>query len=384
MVPTDLPGGVDLPRQRCKQGCMAQSQHISFLLPDLGAGGTERLTIDLMAGMLARGHSVDLVLQRHAGEFLPLVPPGVRIIGLSAPRIRQAIKPLRSYFERERPNVLIAAMWPLTVIAVIANWLAGSPSRVIVADHCSLRQQYAGSRARQAALRASIAASYRYADEIVGVSRGVASELATLAALPQERVTVIHNPIPLPLRSGQDPDQLWQGRPGQRILTVGRLKAQKNHLLLIDAFARLTADREAVLAIVGNGPLQAELERRIASLELGDRILLPGFSATPGDWYAGADLFVLPSDYEGFGNVLVEAMHHGLPIVSTDCPHGPAEVLDGGTYGHLVPVGDARVLAAALAAALDAPPQRERQRRRAAEFSVERALMAYADLVEPA
>ena len=364
---------------------MPEPKHVAFLLPDIGGGGAERLTIDLMAGMVRRGARVDLLLQRFSGEFMHLVPPEVRRIDLAAPRIRDAFSPLRRYLAEDRPDTLIAAMWPFTVIALMARRLARSPTRIVVADHCSLRSQYAASGLTYAALRASIRALYPSADRIVGVSRGVAEEVADLAGLKADAVKVVYNPVPPPLTSGHEADRqagdhLWQGLDGKRILSIGRLKAQKNHGLLLDAFARLAERENAVLAIVGVGELQAELAARVRQLGLADRVIMPGFSATPGDWYASADLFVLPSDYEGFGNVLVEALHCGLPVVSTDCPHGPSEVLGDGQWGRLVPPGDAAALADAMRAALHQTVDPQDQRNRAAEFSVTRAVDAYWDL----
>lgn len=346
--------------------------HAAFLLPDLGGGGAERLTIDLLAGFVARGAKVDLVLMARQGEFLPLVPEGVRIIDLGAKRLRSALAPLRDYLEAERPDALLAAMWPLTTVAQLAVLGMKQRPRLVLSEHCALLEQYAGQRGTLAALRASLR-GYRFADGLVAVSASLGAEIATLAGLPSARVTTIHNPIDPPLRSNRLSP--WDGCTGKRILAVGKLKAQKNQVLLIDAFARLAAD--ATLAIVGEGELRPQLEAQIAALGLQDRVLLPGFSATPGDWYAGADLFVLPSEYEGFGNVLVEAMHCGLPVVATDCPYGPAEVLGHGQWGRLVPRGDPAALAAAITAELAAPRDEVAQRARAAQFAAEHAVAAY-------
>lgn len=360
---------------------MAPSHHIAFLLPDIGGGGAERLTIDLMGGMVRSGYRVDLLLQRFNGEFMHLVPKEVRMIDLAAPRIREAFGPLKRYLAEEQPDTLFAAMWPFTVIALVARLIAGTNTKVVVVDHCSLPAQYSDAPLTFASLRATILATYRHAHRIVGVSSGVSDELARLAKVKRSAVTVIHNPVPLPLASPGRRDALWQGRPGARILTIGRLKAQKNHALLIEAFARLSAGHEAVLAIVGVGELAGDLEAQVNRLGLTDQVLMPGFSPTPGDWYESADLFVLASNFEGFGNVLVEAMHCGLPVVATNCPHGPAEVLGYGKWGRLVAPGDVEGLSKAMAAALAEPVDVEKQRARAAEFSVERAVAAYADLV---
>lgn len=357
--------------------------HVAFLLPNMGAGGAERLTLDLMAGFIARGVQVDLVLLARTGAFLSLVPEGVRIIDLAAPRLRKAFLPLRRYLAREKPDALVAAMWPLTVVAVAAAAGLAQRPRVILSDHCPLKQQYAQ---RLGQLRLSMLATYRFADAVVGVSDGLSDELAELAGISRARVTTIANPVPRPRQSGVDPQDLWQGRKGKRLLSVGTLKAEKNHALLIDAFALATRDQDAVLAIVGEGEARGRLEAQMTCLGLADRVLLPGYAATPGDWYAGADLFVLSSDYEGFGNVMVEAMHFGLPVVATDCPYGPADVLGAdvlraGRWGALVPRGDAVALARAMCKTLATPHDPAAQIERAMDYSQERAVAGYWQLM---
>lgn len=347
--------------------------HAAFLLPDMGAGGAERLTIDLMAGFRQRGARVDLVLQQCRGEFLSLIPDGVRIFDLAAPRLRQAIGPLRAYLRAERPQALLAGMWPLTSVAQLTAIALDEAPRLVLSEHCSLRQQYAGQPVTLAKLRASLQ-GYRLADAVVAVSDGLAREIAGLSGLPQAKVTTIHNPIDPPLHSGYQP---WPERSGPRILSVGNLKPSKNFALLIEAFARAARQRAMTLAIVGEGPLRPRLEAQVAALGLDGRVLLPGFTETPGDWYRDADLFALSSDYEGFGNVLVEAMHCGLPVVATDCPYGPREALGQGQWGRLVPPNEPDALADAILAELAAPRNSGAQRARADQFRADRAVAAY-------
>jgi glycosyltransferase involved in cell wall biosynthesis len=216
---------------------------------------------------------------------------------------------------------------------------------------------------------------------VVAVSCGLAEQIARIAGLRRSKVSVIYNPVPKPVRSGSDAEALWPRRPRRRILAMGALKEAKNFPLLLDAFAQIAVEQDAVLAIVGEGSSRDALQSQADRLGLADRVLMPGFCATPGDWYEGADLFVLSSAYEGFGNVLVEAMHFGLPVVSTDCPMGPSEILDGGRFGTLVPPDDVDALADAIRSALVGTPDPELARARARHYSVERAVDAYARLL---
>lgn len=356
------------------------ARRIAVLLPDLRPGGAERLHLHLAGYWAGQGLKVDFVLRRAQGELLAQLPPGASVVDLHATRVRHVLRPLVRYLKREQPDVLLAAMWPLTVIAPLAAKLAGFRGRVVVSEHSPLSLAYAGKGvAHRMLLRASQRLLYPLADAVVAVSGGVADDLARLSGLPRAAFTVIHNPAatgradrPLP----EKPAAL-AGCSGPVILSVGTLKAVKRHDVLIEAFAQLQAFPQAVLSIVGEGAERAALQARIAALGLQSRVLLPGYAPDPSPWYAHADLFVLSSDYEGFGNVLVEALEFGLPVVSSDCPYGPREILADGRYGTLVPPGDAQALAAAMQQALQNRPDAGAQKARAGAFTLKIAAESY-------
>jgi glycosyltransferase involved in cell wall biosynthesis len=351
--------------------------HAAFLLPNLGLGGAERVVLDLARGFVARGARVDLVLMEQSGEFLAQVPEGVRVVSLDAPRLRSAVMPLRAYLKEARPQALVAAMWPLTTVAIMAAAGLKARPRTVVVDHAPLLAQYAPSAFQTLLLKLSVLASYRFADRIVTVCNGLSDEIAQLAALPRTRVETVYNPIPKPAAQTPAP-ALWPARPKKRIVSAGRLKPIKNYPLLVEAFAPLAREGEgAVLAILGEGSNRAAITDAAKRLGVANDVVLPGFTATPGDWFEGADLFVSASQYEGFGNVLVEAMHFGCSVVSSDCPYGPREVLGCGSWGTLVPTGDAAALTAAMRAALASPADPTKQVARADDFSLDRAVDAY-------
>lgn len=269
------------------------------------------------------------------------------------------MRPLVKYLRSERPQALQVSMWPLTAVAIVAARLARTNTRVVTAEHSTLTEQYCGSRS----MRWSIRTLYPWADWRIAVSRGSADDLSRLSAAP---VGTIYNPI-VPIGPGPLVTEAWP-EARYRILSAGSLKEQKNHLLLIEAMSLLDASVDASLVIIGQGDMQALLQDRVESLQLQNRIRMPGYIVDPSPYFRSADLFVLSSDYEGFGNVLVEAMSAGLPVVSTDCPHGPAEILGQGEFGRLVPRRDAAALAEAMKLALSSEVDGERQRRRAADF----------------
>ncbi|HEY0973774.1 MAG TPA: glycosyltransferase [Solimonas sp.] len=366
---------------------MTHAPTVAVLLPDLRSGGGERLHVTLATEWLRRGVGVEFVLRQARGELLPLLPAGVTVVDLGARRVRDALSPLVAYLKHARPQALLAAMWPLTVLAPLAARMAGFRGRVVVSEHSPLSIAY-GRRGRlhRLALRGSQRLLYPLADARVAVSAGVADDLARLSGLPRTRFQVIHNPAATGRATcSADTQDPFGDSPRPRVLTVGRMKSVKRHDLLLDAFALLPAERRGTLCIVGDGDGEerAQLKARVERLGLGGQVLLPGFVADPSPYYAAADLFVLSSDYEGFGNVLVEAMEFGLPVVSTDCVAGPREVLDNGRLGTLVVPGDAQALACGMKAAMGAPVDRAALRARASEFGAGVIAERYLDSILP-
>lgn len=343
------------------------TRRLAFLLPDLTGGGAERVALTLIGDFIDRGYQVDLLLMRRSGDLLDVVPPSVRIVDLRAPKVRDVLWPLVRYLRTERPDGLQVMMWPLTVVGVLGHRLARSKARLVLSDHTTLSRHNAHlGRIATRAMRASIRLCYPLADARVIVSERSADDLAALSGLPRSSIEVVYNPVvALPADDAAPPD--WGS--GARILTVGNLKLEKNHELLIRAFARLAADRPASLVIVGEGDRRAGLEQLARDLDVAERVRLPGYLVNPWGYYRSADLFVLSSDYEGFGLVLVEALRCGLRVVSTDCEAGPREILADGRYGTLVPPGDADALATAMLTALDAPVDAQAQMARAEQVS---------------
>jgi len=366
---------------------------IAIFLPNLRGGGAEMVHVVLSKEWVRQGIQVDFVLMQAAGELIPQVQADCRIIDFRCKRLRHTLRPLVSYLRRERPAALIAAMWPLTVLAPTAVRIASVSTRVIVSEHTAVsmtRDSLGVGKWRLpgplsgAFRRLALAVGYRMADACIAVSTGVARDAEANALLPRGAFRVIHNPAPAASPSGEGPipEALLNLPPVPLILTVGNLKPAKDHQTLIHAFARLSGSNDAMLCIVGEGPLRRELEALSDELGVGLKVLLPGLQ-DPAPFYKRARVFALSSTREGFGNVLVEAMQHGLPIVSTDCPSGPAEILEGGRYGRLVPVGDSEALAEALVQALNENVDRTKQQRRASDFRPRQISHAYLNAVFP-
>lgn len=360
---------------------------ISILLPDLRGGGAERVMIDLSYEFNRLGHSVEFALMKAVGEFLPTAQREFKIFDLRAPRTRKVPIALSKYIRERKPDAIIANMWPLTSAAVIGRSLSQHPCCLLLMEHNALAQQYSSwGKLHGGLLTSSIAATYRFADVVGGVSKGVAESTARLAKLPSDRVKVLHNPIPKPQALSSEAieyaEQVWNCPAGQRILTVGSFKDQKNHLLLLQAFANIR-DPEARLMLLGQGAKEAALREMSVKLEIQNQVIFAGFQSNPTPFYQTANLFALSSNHEGLPTVLIEALACGIPVVSTDCPSGPAEILENGKYGRLVPVRDSQALANAIQESLTKPHDPAFLKQRASEFSPEIAAKRYLDLLCP-
>ncbi|TFI59903.1 glycosyltransferase [Sphingomonas parva] len=339
----------------------ARSRRVALLLPDMGGGGAERVALTLAEYFVAAGHEVDLVLMRAEGALLAALPAGIHLVDLGTSRIRSAIPAFARYLKERQPQAVQVSMWPLTIAAIVARALAGSSTRIVTSDHTILSKQYPRSRPLiHAFLKWSVRLLYPRAEARVMVANEAADDLARLSGLDRSAIEVIYNPVagpPANLQPRPDIDRLW-GDAETRIITVGSLKGEKNHPLLVRAFARAFRGPRARLMIVGEGPLREQLEQTIEAEDVREQVVLPGFTSDPWPFYASADLFVMSSDFEGYPLVLVEALRSGLRIVSTDCRSGPREILDGGRFGTLVPVGDEAALADAMRARLAEPIDR--------------------------
>jgi glycosyltransferase involved in cell wall biosynthesis len=361
---------------------------IALVVGEMSIGGAEIVNLTLAKEFLSRGFRVDIVAAGDAVQSQLPIPPQVRAIILGTNRAREVPLPFARYLRSQRPHAVIASMWPLTTICVLAHRFVRSQSRIAVCEHSTLSVQYADrGLVHRLMLKESIARTYPLAHARVAVSGGVADDLASLSGIARERFTVVHNPMTLPsgIEAGSSAaEAAWGGWTGPRILTVGRLKPVKNHKLLIGAFKQLLDIQDARLMIVGTGELAESTAAFARSQGLAEKVLMPGETLDPTPYYRSADLFVSSSDREGFGNVIIEALACGLPVVSTNCRSGPAEILEDGRYGRLVPVRDANALAQAMIESLSARHDKAALMRRAADFAPELVAEQYLKLLFPA
>lgn len=318
--------------------------------------GVDRVMINLCDGFIQKGLKVDLVLNtvEGSGKLLSQFPLSVRIVNLKSPHQSRSLPHVIQYLRQEQPTALLSAGHYSTELAVLAKHLSRIPTRVIVSEHSSITKDAESATWRNSKRYIPLGArlSYPWADGIVAVSHGVAEDLARATGISQEKIQVIYNPVftsDILLKAKEPVKHPWF-IPGQPpvILGVGRLEPQKDFSNLIRAFAQVRRLHPVRLMILGKGGEEAKLKRLIHDLDIKADVEMPGFVDNPYAYLQQAKIFVLSSAWEGLPTVLVEAMALGVQVVSTNCEFGPAELLDNGEYGSLVPVGDSNALASAI------------------------------------
>ncbi len=400
--------------------------HIAMVIPSLAGGGAERTALRVAGGLAARGHRVDIVLFGPHVAYPLEVPEAARLIVLSGRRawarrnpstmpagaewrperasllqgarlaaglvrdfpaaapvlLRRAAlgraRRLARYAAREQPDILFANLAQAEHAAFYAARLAG-PRAFPPVVPIMRNVEPPGTRHSQRRRLLFPAAAH-----VAAVSRGVAENVSAVVGVPEERIAVIYNPAVMPealRRAEEEPDHPWfgDGEPPV-VLGAGRLARQKDFPTLIEAFRRVLAERPCRLLILGEGPMRQELESRVRPLGLEGHVSLPGWVENPYAFMARAALFVLSSRHEGFPGALVEALACGCPAVSTDCPAGPAEILEDPAL--LAPVGDPEALAQVMLRALARPADKPALQAKAARFSMERAVAGYERVVE--
>ena len=363
-------------------------EKIAILITDLHIGGAERVVVNLANSFSNLGYEVEVVLLKAEGEFIDLLSSKVKLINLEANKQRYALWKIIKYINYSKPSILLACMWPITILAIIAKVFSKSNLKVFVAEHNSW--SYAESihkKILHPIIPLSMKLLFSLAKGIICVSNGASLDLSRYSKIDISKITTIYNPV-IDLNfdytiklSSIDQKKLW-GSAKYKIITIGSLDPQKNHKLLLDALYLLKKNMidDFHMIILGEGPLKLKLETYAQELKLQSNITFAGVSKTPFPYIASADLFVLTSKWEGLSNVLIESLASGTPIVSTDCPWGPSEILDGGKYGKLTSIDDVAELTDSIVFMMNRPHDTNLLKKRANDFSIQNSVNKYLQL----
>lgn len=335
-------------------------QSISLFIPSVHGGGAERAMIIFGEELVHRGFSVDLVVAKFQGPHVNRIPHGIRVVDLMSPRMLRAIPRLVRYLRQARPLALFSTITHANIAAVCAARLARVSCPVIVRQSNAPRAETKDSIGRYVASRI-LPFVYPRASGVIAVSEGVRRELLELNCNLGTLTQVVPTPVitkDMPSMGEEDPPHPWFQENGIPVIVcAARLELHKGMLDLVRAFRLVRDKRKARLIILGEGFARAQIEQEVLQLGLQEDVALPGFYANPFSFMNHAAVFALASHYEGLPNVLIQAMAFGTPVVATDCPSGPSEILECGRLGKLVPVGDCEQLAAAIEGSLDLPKQ---------------------------
>ena len=360
---------------------------IALYLPSLLGGGAERVMFNLAQEFIARGMSVTLVIDRlpssykktlssysfslieeNGQQFIDLGTVKLPFVLLHAKKTVFALPKLLRFLKTQRPDVLLAALPFNNFNAALATLFpAAKNTRVFLSDHAMVQMDR-----KSIVLELLRRWLYPLADGVIGVSRGVTEGIKHIAPRLKNCVT-IYNPI-LPLKYPElyeaPVDSAFLAKfPHPFIMSAGRFMPPKDFQTLLKAFALYAKDNTGTLVLFGDGELRRDLEALAKKLGIIEKVVFAGFKNPLYPFYTLADVFVLSSNFEGFGNVLVEAMATQTPVVTSDCPSGPSEILVGGRYGVLVPMGDANAIAKGIITALATPPtKRVELQKRAEDF----------------
>jgi glycosyltransferase involved in cell wall biosynthesis len=335
------------------------ARHVAIYLHTFFNGGIERVMLSLAHVMVAQGVKVDLVV--NFVGFSPMwkdIPSSISVIDLGANRLRWRLPRLLRYIRTSKPDCILTATHLSHEIAILAKLLSGNKLRVVVSEHSSLSGEFKNSprSSRTLAVLWLGRLMYRFADESISVSEGVRRDVQKVFRLSPDKCLTIYNPVDVKhiLASGEEPVEHPWFQPGGPpvIVSIGRLAKQKDIPNLLHAFAIVRKSHDVKLAILGEGTERRALTAKVEELALGDHVWMPGFVSNPYPYLKRGTLFVLSSAWEGFAIAIAEALAFNLPVVSTDCPSGPSEILKGGEYGILVPVNDSKALAEGISRVL--------------------------------
>lgn len=353
----------------------------------LNQGGVQRMMVNFANHLANAGNSVTLLLIRKEGEFLDLVDSKINVVALNNDSYLSILPTLINILNKNSFDILFTATPSLNIMSILGVRLSSSKTKVIISERSSTIKELMGTKFGLYKLSfLLVPIFYRFAHAIVAVSKGVADDLAKFALLDRDRIIVIYNPAYDESAKDiyKDPslDSWFMTENIPVVISAGRLSEQKNFKLLVDAVSILSKKREIRLIILGEGPLKAELQNQINQLGLTAHIKLLGFKINPISWIYQSDLFVLSSLWEGFGNILVDALSAGKTIVSTNCKSGPAEILENGKFGYLLDSFEANDMAQLIDYALDNLIDSEVLIQRAENFSKSNIMKSYTSLIE--
>ncbi len=367
---------------------------VFFIIPTLAGGGAERVMLQLLRHSDRNRFRPILVVFEKKGPLLSELPADIDLRVLRDREIRYGMQwlivfSLAKMLRSERPHIVISFMWYTNFVTLLAKLFSRIKSRVVISERYSLSPSLEGDSVEMIR-RFVVRLLYRFADSVIVNSKEMGNQLHEMTGIPKARIPVIYNPIDIERvrRSSREKvDHPWFQEKIPIIVGIGRMTRQKGFDYLCRSM-RILAERSLAcrLVLLGTGPEENNLKKLVSDLGLGDQIHILGFQQNPYKYLSHSTLFVLSSLYEGFPNVLLEAMALGVPSIATRCPTGPEELVTDGMDGILVPPADEQELASAIEHLLSDNALRARlsdaAQKRSREFAVNHIVKLYEEVLE--
>jgi len=362
---------------------------LMLVLPSMAGGGAEKVALLLLSSFDKEKYDIFLVLFKKEGEYLAQVPEHINIISLHKKTkfdVFALIWRLRNTFKRIKPDAILSFLTYTNAVSIISAFLSGYLEKIIISQ-----RNYHKLEEDSKIKKFIYPFLYRMAKKIIVISKGLKDSLVTDWKVSADRICVIYNPVDLAkvilLKEENIEHPCFNKiQEGRIIINIGRLEKQKNQELLLMAFKNVLEKADAFLIILGKGSLRERLEKKAEELGIESRVYFVGFQNNPFTWLRRSDIFVLSSDFEGFGNVIIEAMACGVPVVSTDCPYGPGEIITHLENGLLVKPRDYEGLAEAITFVLSNPEVASRLRSNALQtvkqYDINRIGMQYEEVLK--
>lgn len=369
---------------------MKKNKHIAIFLPSFLGGGVERMMVYLANNFSSKGYRVDLVVLKNHGPYKKLLSERVNLIDLKKKRVLFSIFSLAAYLRQNRPDVMLAAMNYVNVSAYFAHLFSFTKTRLVISER-DIASKGVKKHKLGFIFKNLIKFIYPRTYKIIAISKDVGEDLIANFKIPRDKVVVINNMVDINLTTQLNQTQKQQlyvqcfddsKYSSPIIISIGRLVPYKNFSYLINAFSMLSGTNSDVkLIILGEGPERQTLEKLILDLDLQERVKLMGFQDNPREFMQISSVFVSSSTHEGFGNVIIEAMAEGLPIIVTDCLGGPKEIVDYGKYGEIVPLDNEKELASRINMLLQTEYDSNLSIGRAKQFSIENISQEYLNVL---
>jgi glycosyltransferase involved in cell wall biosynthesis len=361
------------------------NKKITLLAASLQGGGTEKICVILANGFAERGLAVDLlVLNMHQAKYERQLDSRVSLINLNHSHARSSAWTLAVYMLKNKPKKILVFSHQLAVLLVILRFLLFRKTKIIARNTNTLSQKYLHAKGiwHKYIVLFLIKTLYGRVDHIIAQASGMADDLVKHFGLKQAKITVINNPLTLPVEKIEQNAAPLKEKKHREILYVGRLSHRKANHFLIDAFALcLKHTPNIVLRLVGDGPSEKDLRKRVKRLGIADKVIFEGFVEDVSSFYLSADVTVLTSLCEGFPNVLVESISLGTPVVSFDCPSGPGEIIVNGLNGYLARYLDVEDLAKRIIDTLNGDWDKEQIRKSSGKFKNSFIIDKYIELI---